>query len=286
MTAASPIGSPAQEVTFLIIGAGFSGLGAAIRLRQEGYTDLVVLERADDVGGTWRDNTYPGCRCDVQSNLYSYSFAPKPDWSETFPSQPELWAYLRTVTTRYGLRRYLRFGHEVTGARWDAAAGRWQVTTTRGTFAGPVPHRRDRVAGRAVAARHPRYRVVPGHDHALGPLGSQLAGGRAAGRRRRHRRVRDPDRAVDPAAGRAPDGVPAHRPVRRAAHQPPGQAARSRRCTGRCRWRSGRPGSPFTGCASSWRSASSRTRRSSSGPRSPGASTWRAPSPTRCCARS
>ena len=134
MTAASPIGSPAQEVTFLIIGAGFAGLGAAIRLRQEGYTDLIVLERAGDVGGTWRDNTYPGCRCDVQSNLYSYSFAPKPDWSETFPSQPELWSYLRTVTTRYGLRPYLRFGHEVTGARFDTGGGRWQVTTTRGTF--------------------------------------------------------------------------------------------------------------------------------------------------------
>ena len=134
MTAASPTSSPAREVTFLIIGAGFAGLGAAIRLRQEGYSDLIVLERADDVGGTWRDNTYPGCRCDVQSNLYSYSFAPKPDWSETFPSQPELWSYLRSVTTRYGLRPYLRFGHDVTGARFDTGTGRWQVTTTRGTF--------------------------------------------------------------------------------------------------------------------------------------------------------
>lgn len=141
MTAASPTPAPAEQaeraeqVTFLIIGAGFSGLGAAIRLRQAGYTDLVILERADDVGGTWRDNTYPGCRCDVQSNLYSYSFAPKPDWSESFPSQPELWDYLRRVTSRYGLRHYLRFGQEVTDARWDEAAGRWQVTTTRGRFA-------------------------------------------------------------------------------------------------------------------------------------------------------
>jgi cation diffusion facilitator CzcD-associated flavoprotein CzcO len=141
MTAASPTPAPAEQagqaeqVTFLIIGAGFSGLGAAIRLRQAGYTDLIILERADDVGGTWRDNTYPGCRCDVQSNLYSYSFAPKPDWSESFPSQPELWDYLRRVTSRYGLRHYLRFGQEVTDARWDEAAGRWQVTTTRRSFA-------------------------------------------------------------------------------------------------------------------------------------------------------
>jgi cation diffusion facilitator CzcD-associated flavoprotein CzcO len=121
-----------QEVAFLIIGAGFSGLGAAIKLTQAGYTDLVVLERAEDVGGTWRDNVYPGCRCDVPSNLYSYSFHPKPDWRETYPSQPELWDYLRGVVRAYRLGSYLRFGHEVTGARW--AAGRWQVSTTKGTF--------------------------------------------------------------------------------------------------------------------------------------------------------
>jgi cation diffusion facilitator CzcD-associated flavoprotein CzcO len=122
----------AEEVTFLIIGAGFSGLGAAIKLTQAGYTDLVVLERADDVGGAWRDNVYPGCRCDVQSNLYSYSFDPKPDWSETFPSQPELWDYLRDLGRKYRLGRYLRFQHEVMSVRWDG--GRWQVSTTQGDF--------------------------------------------------------------------------------------------------------------------------------------------------------
>jgi cation diffusion facilitator CzcD-associated flavoprotein CzcO len=123
-----------EQVTFLIIGAGFSGLGAAIALKQAGYTDMVILERAGDVGGTWRDNTYPGCRCDVQSNLYSYSFAPRADWTESFPSQPELWDYLRSVTSKHGLQRYLRVGHEVTGARWDAGSGRWQVSTTAGNF--------------------------------------------------------------------------------------------------------------------------------------------------------
>ncbi len=125
----------AEQVTFLIIGAGFSGLGAAIRLKQAGYSDMVILERASDVGGTWRDNTYPGCRCDVQSNLYSYSFEPRADWSESFPSQPELWAYLRSVASKHGLAQYLRFGHEVTGARWDDGARRWHVSTTAGTFA-------------------------------------------------------------------------------------------------------------------------------------------------------
>ena len=124
----------AEQVTFLIIGAGFSGLGAAIRLQQAGHTDMVILERAGDVGGTWLANTYPGCRCDVQSNLYSYSFEPKPDWSESFPSQPELWEYLRSVSSKYRLGRYLRFGHEVTAARWDSGCGRWRVSTTAGDF--------------------------------------------------------------------------------------------------------------------------------------------------------
>lgn len=128
MSDASP-----HEVTFVIIGAGFSGLGAAIRLTRAGHRDLVVLERADDVGGTWRDNVYPGCRCDVPSNLYSYSFEAKPDWSETFPSQPELWDYLRRVVRKYHLGSYLRFGHEVTSARWKG--GRWLITTSQGAFA-------------------------------------------------------------------------------------------------------------------------------------------------------
>jgi cation diffusion facilitator CzcD-associated flavoprotein CzcO len=128
MSDASP-----HEVTFLIIGAGFSGLGAAIRLTQAGHRDLVVLERAGDVGGTWRDNVYPGCRCDVPSNLYSYSFEAKPDWSETFPSQPELWDYLRRIVRKYRLASYLRFGHEVTSVRWDGA--RWLVITSQARFA-------------------------------------------------------------------------------------------------------------------------------------------------------
>src|SRR5215467_14198699 len=126
------IGEQPADVTFAIIGTGFSGLGAAIILRRAGYSDLVLLERAGDVGGTWRDNSYPGCRCDVQSSLYSFSFAPKPDWSETFPSQPELRDYLTEVTDRYGLRPFIRFGREVTSVRWEEAAGRWLISTSQG----------------------------------------------------------------------------------------------------------------------------------------------------------
>src|SRR6202035_2083436 len=96
--------------------------------------DLVVLERADEVGGTWRDNTYPGCRCDVQSNLYSFSFAPNPDWTNTYPSQPELRSYLRRVAARYGVLPCVRFGKEVTDVRWDHAARRWRLSVPGGVL--------------------------------------------------------------------------------------------------------------------------------------------------------
>jgi len=126
--------SPAapRDVRFVIIGTGFAGLGAAIALRRAGHHDLVVLERADDVGGTWRDNAYPGCRCDVESNLYSFSFAPNPDWSQTYSAQPELRSYLRDIAARYGVLPAVRFGHEVTAVAWDDTARRWRISTTRG----------------------------------------------------------------------------------------------------------------------------------------------------------
>jgi cation diffusion facilitator CzcD-associated flavoprotein CzcO len=164
MTAASPAGPLAAEVGLLIIGAGFAGLGAAIKLRQSGHTDFLVLERADDVGGTWRDNTYPGCRCDVQSNLYSYSFDPKPDWSETFPSQPELWAYLQEAVRKNGLRPYLRFRHDVAEARWDKDAHRWLVSTDRGDFAA-----RYLIAGIGSLVE-PSLPDIPGIETFAGPI--------------------------------------------------------------------------------------------------------------------
>ncbi|MFD9671699.1 NAD(P)-binding protein, partial [Streptomyces sp. NPDC059981] len=83
-----------EHVRVAVIGSGFGGLGAAVRLRREGITDFVVLERADSVGGTWRDNSYPGCACDVPSHLYSFSFAPNPDWPRTFSGQPAIREYL------------------------------------------------------------------------------------------------------------------------------------------------------------------------------------------------
>ncbi|HEX8271690.1 MAG TPA: NAD(P)/FAD-dependent oxidoreductase [Longimicrobiaceae bacterium] len=115
-----------------IVGSGFGGLGAAIRLKRDGVHDFVVLERAGDVGGTWRDNTYPGCACDVQSHLYSFSFAPNPDWSRSFSPQPEIQAYLRRCARDFGVLPHVRFHTEVRGAEWDEAAGCWRIDTSAG----------------------------------------------------------------------------------------------------------------------------------------------------------
>src|SRR5947199_8872488 len=111
--------SEAHEVEIAIVGAGFAGLGMAMALKDGGCDDLVVLERADDLGGTWRDNTYPGCACDVQSHLYSYSFAPNPDWSRSFSGAAEIHAYLQRVATEHGIRPHLRLRTELHAASWD-----------------------------------------------------------------------------------------------------------------------------------------------------------------------
>src|SRR5213083_1759870 len=102
-------GLPA-EVDIAIVGAGFSGLGLAIRLRDEGPDDFIVLDRGSDVGGTWHYNTYPGCACDVPSHLYSFSFAPNPDWSQTYSTQEEIRDYLRDCADRFGVRPHVRLG--------------------------------------------------------------------------------------------------------------------------------------------------------------------------------
>jgi cation diffusion facilitator CzcD-associated flavoprotein CzcO len=120
--------------TVAIAGTGFSGLGAAIRLKQAGFHDLVLFERANDVGGVWRDNAYPGAACDVESHLYSFSFAPNPKWSHTFSRQPEIHAYLRECAQRFEVTPHIRFRHAVREARWDEAQQRWVIETEQGTF--------------------------------------------------------------------------------------------------------------------------------------------------------
>jgi len=115
----------------LVIGTGFSGLGMGIELQQRGV-DFLILEKADEVGGTWRDNSYPGCACDIPAHLYSFSFEPKPDWTYMWSFQPEILDYLKGIADKHGLRRYIRFGAHVDRAHWDDTECRWHVYTKDG----------------------------------------------------------------------------------------------------------------------------------------------------------
>ena len=135
--AALPSALP-RHARIAIVGGGFGGIGTAIRLKQRGWEDFVILERASDLGGTWRDNDYPGCACDVQSHLYSFSFAPYGGWSRTFSPQGEIWAYLRECASRFGIAPHFRFGHEVTGARWNDGAARWDIETSGGRMSAAI----------------------------------------------------------------------------------------------------------------------------------------------------
>ena len=112
----------------LIIGSGFAGLAMAQRLMRAGRDDFLILERGDSVGGTWRDNHYPGCACDIPSHLYSFSFAPNPEWTRMYASQPEIRGYLERTATEVGARPHLRFGATVTAAELDERTGLWNVS--------------------------------------------------------------------------------------------------------------------------------------------------------------
>jgi cation diffusion facilitator CzcD-associated flavoprotein CzcO len=174
--------APARSVRVAIIGTGFAGLAMAIALRRRGEQDVVLLERAHDVGGTWRDNHYPGAACDVQSNLYSFSFAPNPDWPRSYSEQPEIQAYLQATADRYGVREKCVFGAEVTAACWDDAARHWVVTTTAGEFRATV------LVSAAGALADPTYPDIPGLDSFAGTVmhsarwdaGHDLTGDRVA----------------------------------------------------------------------------------------------------------
>jgi cation diffusion facilitator CzcD-associated flavoprotein CzcO len=126
------------HVRVAIIGSGFAGLAMAIQLKRRGIDDFVVLERADDIGGAWRDNTYPGCACDVPSTLYSFSFATNPNWTSSFSPQREIHQYLGACVHRFGLRGHLRLRHEMLEASWDADREQWSIETSGGPFTAAV----------------------------------------------------------------------------------------------------------------------------------------------------
>ncbi len=117
----------------VIIGAGFGGIGASIKLAEQGI-EHVILEKLDDVGGTWLANQYPGCRCDVPSHLYSFSFALNPEWSDSYSLQPEIWRYLKKVAVDHGVVERVRFGCKVDAARWDDEAKQWRLETSAGSM--------------------------------------------------------------------------------------------------------------------------------------------------------
>jgi cation diffusion facilitator CzcD-associated flavoprotein CzcO len=148
----------------IIIGTGFSGMGAAAKMLEAGRTDFLVLEKADDVGGTWRDNTYPGAECDIPSHMYSFSWALNPDWTRNFSAQPEIWAYMRKVADDTGIRPYIQFGVEVTGASWDDERSVWTIRTKGGD------DYEARVVLSGVGGLHiPLIPEIPGAESFAGP---------------------------------------------------------------------------------------------------------------------
>lgn len=153
-----------RHVHIAIVGSGFSGLGAAVRLDKASYRDFVVLERGDDVGGTWRDNTYPGAACDVPSHLYSYSFAINPDWTRSFSSQPEIEDYIRAVARRAGVLDRHHFKCEVRRAVWREQDCCWELETSLGTLTAEV------LIGAFGALAEPSLPAIPGIDTFTGAL--------------------------------------------------------------------------------------------------------------------
>ena len=148
-----------------IIGAGFSGLGMAIRLKQAGIESFTLFERADEVGGTWRDNAYPGAACDVSSHLYSFSFEQKPDWSRAFAEQPEIQQYILELTEKHGLRSHVRFNTEIVKAVFDQGSGLWTLYDRAGQ------HWRARalISGTGGLS-DPKIPEIEGLEHFEGPM--------------------------------------------------------------------------------------------------------------------
>jgi cation diffusion facilitator CzcD-associated flavoprotein CzcO len=152
------------RVEHLVVGSGFAGLCAAIKLTEDGETDYVVIEKADDVGGTWRDNTYPGACCDVPSQLYSLSFARNPEWSSSYSPQPEIQAYLRRVADEYGVAARTVFGAELLHAAWDDEAQLWRCRTTSGDVTARF------LVSAAGGLSEPRLPDIEGLDTFTGPV--------------------------------------------------------------------------------------------------------------------
>ncbi len=162
--AAPSTNSAVTNVDVLIVGAGFSGLCMGIKLLDAGLNSFLIIEKSEDIGGTWWDNRYPGCACDIPSHLYSFSFAPSTEWSRMYPGQQEIHAYLKRCIERYGLAPYLRLNTRFREATWDESEGIWIAT------AGDGMRIRARVLVSGMGALHvPRYPDLKGLDRFKGP---------------------------------------------------------------------------------------------------------------------
>jgi len=153
-----------SHADIVIVGSGFSGLAMAVALKRSGREDFLILERGSDVGGTWRDNSYPGCACDVPSHLYSLSFAPNSDWTSTFSSQPEIWQYLRRVAKQQDLLSHVHLGCELERADYDGDTQRWRLETSSGPLSARVL-----IAG-AGPLSEPAIPEIPGLEHFEGKI--------------------------------------------------------------------------------------------------------------------
>jgi len=165
----SPRGTEAHPWAVLIIGAGFGGLGMAIALGRAGERGVLVLDKGADVGGVWRENTYPGAACDIPSHLYSFSFEPNPDWSRVYSPQSEILAYLRRCADKYGVRDKIRFGCEVTAAAFDEACSLWRVDWRDAQGRACAAHARVLVSAVGVLSR-PAIPALPGLASFRGPV--------------------------------------------------------------------------------------------------------------------
>src|SRR5215470_4225556 len=155
--------APATATPVLIIGCGFGGIALAIALKQAGLNAFIILERASDVGGVWRDNSHPGAACDVVSRLYSFSYDQDYAWSTAFAPRDEIFAYIKQCVERYGIREHVRFGCDVASTVFDAAAGAWTVETTQGErFITPV------LVSAVGLFNNPTIPDIPGRDQFKG----------------------------------------------------------------------------------------------------------------------
>ena len=157
MTTEQATDTETRHLRFAIIGAGMAGILSGIKLTEAGATDFTIYEKSDRFGGTWRENTYPGLACDVPSHLYSYSFAPNPDWSHQFSPGPEIHAYFERVAHEHGLEAKTRFGEEIVSC--ELHDGRWQLRTANGTR-----DEVDVVIAATGVLHHPKYPDIEGLD--------------------------------------------------------------------------------------------------------------------------